>query len=391
MLRFFSWVGAVVILSAIAHGQPSNPPKTDPPKADTPAKDNTPQPQLLAKGEKYLVHLVPATSPTKDRPGRPMMVTHTNRETGEMRVLAEADASAPFKFGGDFLTQSINTRGISGVRADDERVYIITTHWEYRSSPAAGVTMNKFTAELRVFWLADGSSIGKWTIEGMKTPFEQSLSPNDRVLHPTVDGVVVRGQAFLFAGKKFVARGLPDTPVVAPAPVWLAGGEKYRVYAVSPLPMPAGLADAKGRDAVGTSILYIPLPAGDPKTLLLTGDRPATGEKKGLLAQVTQTRIVSTMMDNERLYVLVWHGRWEREGLAMAVPRPLSHLSPSDEYRLYVFWLADGSDLTPVKVLAKEAKVPAETLRGDSLQSVPSGVKVFGETTITFKGKERVK
>jgi hypothetical protein len=251
--------------------------------------------------------------------------------------------------------------------------------------------MNKFTAELHVFWLADGSSIGKWTIEGMKTSFEQSLFPNGRVLHPTVDGVVVRGQSFVFAGKKFEKRGLPDTPVVAPAPVWLAGGEKFRVYAVSPLPMPAGLADAKGRDAVGTSILYIPLPDGNPKTLLQTGDRPGTEEKKGVLPEVTQTRIVSTMIDNERLYVLVWHGHWTRKGKEIAVPQPLSHLSPSDEYRLYVFWLADGSDLTPVKVLAKEAKVPPETLRGDSLQSAPNGVKVFGESTITFKGKERVK
>src|SRR5262249_31761110 len=160
------------------------------------------------------------------------------------------------------------------------------------------------------------------------------------------------GKAFVFDGKKLTG-GSSDIPTDAPAPPLLAGGSNYRIVAVSPLPIPPGLTETKGREAVGISIVYISLPDGGPKTLLQSGARPgkdADGAGKG----ATQTRMVGVTWDNERLYVLVWHGHWTRPGREMDMPPPLSIVAPSDDYRLYTFWLADGSDLAPVKVRAKE-------------------------------------
>jgi hypothetical protein len=353
--------------------------------------DTAPMPRLIAKGETYLVHVIPATPPAKNRPVRSMLVTHTRRDSGVMTVLAEAGAPPFPGLHGDFMRASWDTRSIGGVRADDQRVYILTSHSKGFSTPAMGAH-GTVTTELRVFWLADGSAAGRWPIEDLKArrAYPVLEVPTDAgPLRGTVGGVVLDGRSFVFDGKKLV-KGAADIPTDAPAPPPLAGGSNYRIVAVSPLPVPPGLAEKKGREVVGISIVYIPLPDGGPKTLLQTGDRPGApdGTKEG---GATQTRVVAVTWDAERLYVLVWHGKWERPGLAMGMVPPLSVLAPSDDYRLYTFWLADGSDLAPVRVRAKEAKVPPEELKRDLMERLGGGgVKVFGQT-VRFDGKALVK
>jgi hypothetical protein len=363
-----------------------------------PPVDTLPKPRLIAKGETYFVHIVPPTSSTKDSPGRPMQVTHTRRDTGDMTILASADAAPQFfQFGGDIMRSSWDRRGIAGVRADDERAYVLATHSVGISTPAMGAR-GTTTAELRVFWLADGSRIGVYPLEKAETlqrfaplrfPGQPEEIDDAGLLKADLDGVNVVGQVFRFRGKERV-EAVADSPTTPrPALTYIASQNGYAIHAVHPLPPVADLRPAPGATP-GTTILYVPFQAAQARVLVQTGDREQKREKGAgdfVPPPVTQTRVVSTTCDTERLYVLVWHGEWEIT--AMGLDRgPV--LRPTDDYRLYVFWLADGSDLAVVKLTGGKKAVPEESVKRDLLDVFASGVKVF-EQTIAFKGKERVK
>jgi hypothetical protein len=362
-----------------------------------PPADTLPKPRLVAKGETYLVHVVPATSSTKDRPGRQMTVTHTRRDTGEMTILASADAAPQlFQFGSDFMRSSWDTRTVAGVRADDERAYVLTTHSVGFSTPAMGA-QGTTTAELRVFWLADGSRIGAYPVEGvhprfgfLRFPGQPEEIDDAGPLKADVDGVNVNGQVFRFKGKERV-EALADSPTTpGPALEYIASQDGYAIHAVRPLPPVADLKPAPG-STPGTTILYVPFRASHARVLIQTGDREHREKgARGLLdpARVTQTRVVSTTCDTERFYVLVWHSEWTIDGRGPLRADPV--LRESDDYRLYVFWMADGSDLTVIKLTGGKKTIPEESVRRDQLDVFAGGVKVFGET-IQFKGKDRVK
>jgi hypothetical protein len=346
------------------------------------------KPRVVAKGDGYAVHLVPATSSTKDRAGRPMMVTHTRRDTGAMTILAEADPVPQFSgLGRDFMTYSWNTRGIAGVRADGERVYVLTTHSIGTSTPAMGAR-GTTTIELRVFWLADGARVGKWLVENAPVVHFDLRLAGERTtdagpLKADLDGVSVLGESFRFKGKELVSR-VADSPLSADAPELLASGAKFTIHAIKGR---AATAAEHEHNVAGTAIIYVPLVEGTrARTLLQSGNREQKGEKDRP-PTVTQTRIVGATADNERLYVLVWHGDWLLHG-------PGEFFGPvlgkSDDYRLYTFWLADGSELPPVRVKGGEKTIPPESIRSDLVRAVNGGVKVL-DKTITFKGKDRVK
>jgi hypothetical protein len=361
-----------------------------------PPPDTLPKPRLVARGETYFVHIVPPAPAAKNRPGRPMQVTHTRRDTGEMTILASADAVSPLHdFGSDFMRASWDRRGVAGVRVDDERVYVLTTHSVGFSTPAMGAH-DRTTAELRVFWLADGSRIGTYAVEGVADlgrfgPLRLPGDPEDPDagwLKADTDGVSVWGQVFRFKGKEHVA-AVADSPTAPrPALSLLASGDGYAIHAVHPLP-PTAVA---GHGATpGTTILHVPARPAQARVLLQTGDREHGREKRPDGVQrpprVTQTRVLGAGCDTERLYVLVWHSEWQMDGPGIRVG-PI--LEQSDDYRLYVFWLADGSDLTVIKLTGGKKAIPEESVSHRALGVFPGGVKLFDQT-IQFKGKERVK
>jgi hypothetical protein len=258
---------------------------------------------------------------------------------------------------------------------------------------------NKTTAELRVFWLADGSRVGTFAIEkaenlqrytALHFPGQPEEIDDAGPIKFDVDGVNVAGQVFRFQGKKRVA-AVADSPTTPrPAVTFLASLPGSAIHAVHPLPPVADLKPTPGMTP-GTTIIHIPFEAARARVLLQTGDREHPREKQpeGVVRplHVTQTRVVSTTCDTERLYVLVWHGEWILDGPGIRVG-PI--LGQSDDYRLYVFWLADGSDLAVIELTGGKKEIPAESVSRDLLAAQQSGVKVF-EETITFKGKERVK
>ena len=366
-----------------------------------PPADTIPKPRLLARGETYLVHITPGTSSTQESPGRSEVVTHTRRDTGEMTILASGSAAPQFfkrlalhEYGG----QRTVTTTIGGVRADAERAYVLVTTWAFTpGSPSMGPIENNTTAELRVFWLADASRVGVYPLEraenlrrftSMRFPGQPEEIDDIGPLKADVDGVNVNGQVFRFRGKERVP-AVADSPTTPRAALeYIASQPGYAIHAVRPLPPVADLKPTPGTTP-GTTILYVPFQAAQARVLIQTGDRAQKREKGDdfVPPPVTQTRVVSTTCDTERLYVLVWHGEWEIT--AMAIDRgPV--LRPTDDYRLYVFLLADGSDLAVIKVTGGKKAVPEESVKRDLLDVFAGGVKVFGET-IQFKGKERLK
>jgi hypothetical protein len=346
------------------------------------------KPRVIAKGDTYAVHLVPATPSTKDRAGRPMMVTHSRRDTGAMTVLAEADPAPQFSDAG-LLTMrySWNTRSIAGLRADGERLYVLTMHSAGFSTPAMGAR-GTTTVELRVFWLADGAIVGKWPVENASVeygPFRllDEVRTDAGPLKPDLDGVSVFGESFRFKGKVLAER-VVDTPLASDDPVFIASGAKFAVHAIKGR---AATTVEHEHNIAGTTILYVPLVESTrARTLIQSGNRERKVEKDKV-PTVTQTRIVSASADTERLYVLVWHGEWLLHGPGEFIG-PV--LGKSDDYRLYTFWLADGSELPPVRVKGGEMTIPTESARWNHLEVVKGGVKVFGNT-FTFKGKEQVR
>jgi hypothetical protein len=396
MTRLVVWLVLVVAFGSFAHGQPT----VAPAPRVAPATDSS-TPRLVAKGDGYFIHIVPETLATKDQPARPMMVTHTSRSTGELSVLVSgAGVASCFRPVIGIVSESRETDGIAGVRADGERLYILMMHRSIFATPQLGLVKDELTSELRVFWLADGSSTGKWAVQVPKAyrPDSAEVGP----LRAVLDGVSVFGQRFTFAGKTLASR-TTDALTDAPAPVLLAANASYRIIGVSPFASTSFAVVAKGSS--GASIIYLPLPGGQPKTLLQTGNREFLAAGETAQFQATQTRVVGAVADAERLYVVVWNSRWELKSAGLervenmfghAPPRrPASPREPvllaNDDYRLHVFWLDDGSDLQPVQLPAKGGKViPEEVLTRGPLEVVPNGVKVFGET-ITYKGKDRVK
>jgi hypothetical protein len=355
----------------------------------------------VAKGEAHFIHIVPETAQTKDQPTRPMMVTHTSRATGELSVLVSASGTtACFAPVSDLVPESRETDAIAGVRADGERLYILMLHRSVFVTPQLGVVHDQLTSELRAFWLADASSIGKWAV-----PVPKAYRPDSSEAGPlraVVDGVSVFGQRFTFAGKLLAGR-TTDASTDAPAPVLLAATASYRIIGVSPFASTSFAVVAKGSS--GASIIYLPLPGGQPKTLLQTGNREFLAPGDTEQFQATQSRVVGAVADSERLYVVVWNSRWDLKGAGFervedmfghAPPRrPATPREPvllaNDDYKLHVFWLADARELQPVQLPAKGGKViPEEVLTRGPLEVVPGGVKVFGET-VTYKGKDLVK
>jgi hypothetical protein len=398
MSRLVLWFVVVIAFGSFAHGQPTVAPAPTP-KVVPP--DDASKPRLVAKGEAYFIHIVPEIAATKVQPARPMMVTHTSRTTGELSVLVSGGRLAScFEPVSDLVPESRETDGIAGVRADGERLYILMMHRSVATSPQLGLVQDLLTSELHAFWLVDGSSIGKWSVQIPKTYRPDSAEAGP--LRAVLDGVSVFGQRFNFAGKQFVNR-TTDAPTDVPAPVVLAATENYRILGIAPFASGSFTVVAKGSS--GASIIYLPLHGGKPKTLLQTGNREflAPGESEQFSA--TQSRVVGAVADAERLYVVVWNSRWDLKGAGRefvedmfghapprrpALPREPMLLA-NDDYKLHVFWLADARDLQPVQLPAKGGKViPEEILTHGPLEVVSGGVKVFGET-ITYKGKDRVK
>ncbi|MBA4065792.1 MAG: hypothetical protein C0501_19155 [Isosphaera sp.] len=354
--------------------------------------DPASKPRLVAKGDAFLVHVVPpAPSGKKGHPGRSMLVTHTRRDTGEMTVLAEGGEAPLFVVPDAMLMrESWDTRTIDGVRADGERVYVLTVHSQGSSTPAMGA-IGTTTAELRVFWLADGSRVGTFPVEGVERgarwvwpSLQRGLElPDDAgPLKADLGGVSVLGQVFRFKGKERVPAA-PDAPTDGTHPVFLASLDGFAIHAVRSPPVPAALKPTPGASP-GTTILHVRFQAAHSRVLLQSGDREHKPEKGAAAPKVTQTRIVGTGLDLERLYVLVWHGEWQLAGPGEFVG-PVLH--PSDDYRLYTFRLADGADLPVVKVPGGKKEVPPESVQRGAVEPVPGGVKVFGEL-VPLPGKD---
>ena len=372
-----------------------------------PPADTLPKPRLVAKGDTYLVHITPGAPSTAEAQGRSEVVTHTRRDTGYMTVLASASAAPRLtdrllaaEFGGYGRGGRTVTTTIAGIRCDAERAYVLVTHWAYHpGTPAMGPFENRTYGELRVFWLADGSRVGTFAVEKAEhlqrfAHFRFLGQPEAAIddagpLKADVGGVSVAGQVFRFEGKKHVA-AVADSPTAPrPAVTFLASLQGFAIHAVHPLPLVDALQPTPGTTP-GTTILYVPFDAAQARPLLQTGDRAHPREKAAgddRPPRVTQTRLVSTTCDMERLYVLVWHSEWQLDGPGLRVGPVLPQ---SDDYRLYVVWLADGSDLAVIKLTGGQKTIPAESVSRDLLAAHQSGVKVF-EQTITFKGKERVK
>ncbi|MCI0703838.1 MAG: hypothetical protein L0241_22490 [Planctomycetia bacterium] len=380
-----SFLLALLIAAASSHGQPTDAPKVK----------KAPEPQLLAKGDAYFIHAVPAEKLEDKHWANPLSITYTNRSTGKMTVLASSTGTAtplgahwiPFGEG------SWTVHTIAGVRTDSERLYILVGTWNFEGgTPSMGPVVNEVSAELRVFWLADGSKIGFYPIAGFAPNMIQPDVTDAGLVKADLSGVTVLGQTFRFKGRELASRVM-ESPLHGEGPVYRTSGKNFAIHAIKRLP---GTSVETPENAIGTTIIYVPLTEGQRgRTLIQSGNREPKGGKEAggvpLPAVITQTRIISTAVDTERLYVLVWHGTWEQETpKRFAVNLPPT-LPPSDDYRLYVFWLADGSDLGPVqlpKTFGK--KVPPESVLQDHLKYASGGVTVFG-VTVSYEGKKRVK
>jgi hypothetical protein len=170
--------------------------------------------------------------------------------------------------------------------------------------------------------------------------------------------------------------------VVSPKPTLVLKGKHCFIHALPFAPEPTRLrADFL---PTGLQLLHTLSETGEMRLLLTSGTRETVGPERALRLHYTQTRIVGVAGDADRLYVVTWTSSDLRDP-----PSSTADRIKGGSYRLDVFWLVDGSQLTELQLTSKALPEtsPRETTDNGSLEVGEKEVTCYG-LTISVRGKE---
>jgi hypothetical protein len=173
------------------------------------------QPVVVAKGDKFVVHALSSGGGVAalfgERPLTAPHLLHTALPDGRLTVLFRSGTTIgfPIPMGVDRTPYS-QTR-VVGVTADAERLYVLvwSAEWVVESWQGAGNEIKppkSDTYAVRVFWLADGSEVGKFDLKGEKRPKTvpaESLEAGPLTAEKT-GGASAYGETFRFKGKELL-------------------------------------------------------------------------------------------------------------------------------------------------------------------------------------------
>jgi hypothetical protein len=181
----------------------------------------SPEPVVVARGEKFLIHRLFASIGNREFPINPVIIlTHTNTDSGKMNVLFASGI-----YGQPTRRITYKMHRIVGIAQDENRLYLAV--WETGrvftrndSSPERGYKWSgRFY--LIVFWKSDGTQIvnvplhEKDPLTKMNNDF-MFEAPDENVdvgpLKVISDGVTWEEKKFKFRGREFMAPPKPPNP-----------------------------------------------------------------------------------------------------------------------------------------------------------------------------------
>jgi hypothetical protein len=164
----------------------------------------------------------------------------------------------------------------------------------------------------------------------------------------------------------------------APAkPILVLQEKDYFVHAVPGVPLQSDVWVFPG----GYRLLHTLKGTGEMKILATSGTQAARDEKsRALRVHYIETRFLGIASDAERLCVVTWKGN---------LPSPTKEPVKGGEYRLLVFWLADGSQLADLTLTGKglPEAAPKETTDKGPLTVNEKDVTCYG-LLVSIKGKQ---
>ncbi|MBM4030566.1 MAG: hypothetical protein FJ291_02135 [Planctomycetes bacterium] len=175
-------------------------------------------------------------------------------------------------------------------------------------------------------------------------------------------------------------------------PLLIAKGQDYLVHGVS-YPLFDDQARFRAPMWAGAMLLYTTPSNGEMKELVSTGTVEVPTERISFF----QRRLLGVAADAERLYAVVWNsGR-----VFDHAPHPGQRMG-GGTYTLRVFWLADGTPVTELRLIKKAHQVPPapnvfapglpdavvqETLDKGPLKLIEKGIACYG-VAFEFEGKK---
>jgi hypothetical protein len=164
----------------------------------------------------------------------------------------------------------------------------------------------------------------------------------------------------------------------APAkPILLLQEKDYFVHAVPGVPLQSDGWVFPG----GLRLLHTLKGTGEMRILATSGTQASRDEmSRALRVHYVETRFLGIASDAERFYVVTWKGN---------LTSPAKEPVKGGEYRLLVFWLADGSQLADLALTGKglPEAAPKETTDKGPLTVHAEDVTCCG-LSVSIKGKQ---
>jgi hypothetical protein len=162
-----------------------------------------------------------------------------------------------------------------------------------------------------------------------------------------------------------------------PKPILLLQEKDYFVHAVPGVPLQSDIWVFPS----GCRLLHTLKGTGEMKILATSGTQAARDEmSRALRVHYIETRFLGIASDAERLCVVTWRGN---------LTSPAKEPVKGGEYRLLVFWLADGSQIADLALTGKglPEAAPKETTDKGPLTVHETDVTCYG-LSVSIKGKQ---
>ncbi len=163
--------------------------------------------KLLAKGDRYFVHLVRRTTTRDPRHSKAApfvlpsgVVVHTSRPDGRMRQLF-AEGTYLWTFVGGINRDGSRTATIDDAKADKERLYLLVRSTGSSSEMRIRTTVT-VSLTLHTFWLADGHLLGEFQLRSSSSSDGKTPSVPKGSLKLRENGVSCQGKTWRFDGKR---------------------------------------------------------------------------------------------------------------------------------------------------------------------------------------------
>jgi hypothetical protein len=179
------------------------------------SQDDASQPKLIAKDKDYFLHALPPEQPLaatrierrslgRFQTIRGLVLLHTSRATGEMKILAAGGTTASYLVERNSGRPDYYQARIAGVAAQKERIYVL----RWQSTPDKDPSMH-----LVVFRPDTGARVHSLQLKGDAVPKKEPKETADKgPLRLHHDGVTCFGTRFQFEGTKLIKQSQENMP-----------------------------------------------------------------------------------------------------------------------------------------------------------------------------------